>query len=58
MKVRIIETVEVDAEAWAESYGLDLKDVRDDVKYYFTGYCQRQVEHVGCDVKNPTDESK
>ncbi|WP_159030304.1 hypothetical protein [Streptomyces sp. CB01201] len=34
MKVRITITMDVDAEAWAFDYGLDRRDVRDDVKDY------------------------
>ncbi|MFD7164908.1 hypothetical protein [Streptomyces violascens] len=34
MKVRITITLDVDAEAWAHEYGLDRRDVREDVKDY------------------------
>ncbi|MFF0743001.1 hypothetical protein ACFYVL_21640 [Streptomyces sp. NPDC004111] len=45
MKVRITITVDVDAEAWALDYGLDLKDVRSDVKEYI-GYLIAGSHHV------------
>jgi hypothetical protein len=36
MKIKITQTVEVDAEAWAHEYGVELSDVREDVKSYFS----------------------
>ncbi len=32
MKVRVTVTLDVDADAWATEYGLNLEDVRADVK--------------------------
>lgn len=32
MKVKVQVTIDVDAEAWAEEYGIDKADVRTDVK--------------------------
>jgi hypothetical protein len=34
MKVRITITVTVDEKEWARAYGLDERDVREDVKQY------------------------
>lgn len=50
MKIRIpSQTVEVDAEAWALEYGVDVKDVRADVIEYFTSgqHPQGQVDLLG-----------
>ena len=35
MKVEIRFTVEVDSEAWANEYGVELNEVRADVKTYY-----------------------
>ena len=51
MKIRIEQTVEVDADAWANEFGVDVKDVRQDVKNYFDGWCQQQVERLGLEPK-------
>ena len=42
-------TVEVDAEAWALEYGVDVKEVRADVVEYFTSgqHPQGQVDLLG-----------
>jgi hypothetical protein len=34
MKIRATVTVEIDAEAWAANNGIDVEDVREDVKAY------------------------
>jgi hypothetical protein len=34
MKVKISFTLDVDAKAWAVEYGLDAREVREDVKLY------------------------
>ena len=34
IKVRVNFTVEIDAETWATEYGIELQDVRSDVKTY------------------------
>ena len=47
MKVRINQTVNIDAEAWALEYGLDPKDVREDVKMYFETWLQEHVRELG-----------
>lgn len=41
------QTVEINAEAWALEFGLDVKDVRADVKSYFDGFCRNHVEYLG-----------
>jgi hypothetical protein len=38
MKVKIEYTVEVDQAKWADFYGVELCDVREDVKSYFTNW--------------------
>ena len=35
MKVKIQFTLEVEAEEWAKEYGIDVHEVREDVKNYF-----------------------
>ena len=48
MKVRIpAQTVEVDPEKWATEYHLELSEVRQDVKEYFSSWPQDQVERLG-----------
>ena len=50
MKIKIpAMTVEVDAQSWAEEYGVDPKDVRSDVIEYFTSgaHPQTQIESLG-----------
>lgn len=34
MKIAVTVVIEVDAEAWADEYGIDKADVRDDIKQY------------------------
>lgn len=36
MKVRLTVTVEVDPSAWADEYGCERSEVREDVRSYFT----------------------
>ena len=38
MKVRLVVTVEVDPKAWTAEYGSARRDVREDVKSYFTNH--------------------
>lgn len=45
------QSVEVDPEAWATEYGIDRKDVRDDVIEYFSGFFQEQVVVLGLEEK-------
>ena len=47
MKIRIVQTVDVDPEAWALDFGIEQKGVREDVKTYFAGWMQQQVEALG-----------
>ena len=47
MRVKLIETVEVDAEAWAQAYGICLNEVRADVQLYFSGIARLQIEVLG-----------
>jgi hypothetical protein len=45
MKIKLdIETVDVDVESWALEYGIPVKDVRDDVRDYFSAWCQHHIE--------------
>lgn len=45
------QTVEVDVEGWALSFGIDKKDVRNDVKAYFEGWFAQQIETLGLGPK-------
>lgn len=47
MKVRILQTVYVDPEAWADEFGIDVSEVRVDVGNYFAGSAQVQVDLLG-----------
>ena len=38
MKVRIEFTLDIDAKEWAEEFAIDEKEVREDVKSYFSAY--------------------
>jgi hypothetical protein len=47
MKIKIkipAQTVTVDAAEWAAEYGLEIGDVRDDVKEYFRGHPQEIID--------------
>jgi len=46
MKVQITQTVEINQAAWALEFGLELSDVRDDVKAYFSDG-QMRAEGLG-----------
>lgn len=46
------QTIKVDAEAWATEYGVPLKMVREDIKAYFTGVAQQQIEALGLGEKS------
>lgn len=35
MKVRVEFTIDIDPEAWAEEYGVERSEVREDVKQHF-----------------------
>jgi len=47
VKVTVKETFEVDVEAWAAQFGVDIKDVKVDVQTYFRDWCRQQVEMLG-----------
>jgi putative Mn2+ efflux pump MntP len=48
MKLRIqAQTVNVDAVAWALEYGIELKDVRNDVNMYFAHIVQELIDDLG-----------
>ena len=47
MKIKIQFTINVDPEAWANEYGIDLDDVREDVKRYIENHSREQVEFLG-----------
>lgn len=51
MKVRITTTVEVDPDAWAADFGVDRKEVRDDVRAYFSNWIQGHVDSLGLQLK-------
>ena len=58
MKVRIIQTVKVDPEAWALTYNVELSEVRADVKDYFACWSQEQIDHVGCGSDESTGDQE
>jgi hypothetical protein len=47
MKVKIATTVDIDPEAWSAEFGCEPDAVRDDVKEYFEGTVQGQLERLG-----------
>lgn len=47
MKVKVSVTLDIDAEAWAQDFGIDKKDVRKDVQVYFEQTCQDQLTRIG-----------
>jgi hypothetical protein len=53
MKVQIKVTVEVDPQQWADEYGCERSEVRDDVRSYFTNHIQgaQSVEDAGLTVR-------
>ena len=46
MTVSVTQKVTIDPEAWALTFGLSRQEVREDVKPYFDGWCQAQVEKL------------
>ena len=44
MKIKITHTVEIDAQKWANEYGIDIKDVKTDVAGYFKTFCDDHIE--------------
>ena len=54
MKIRIpAQTVNVDPDAWAHEYGIDLADVRKDVMAYFAHIAQEQIDALDLADKKP-----
>ena len=59
MKVLISMTLEVDPHAWLSNKGIIVTHprtircaaVRNDIKGYFEGYCQEQLERLGCQTQ-------
>ena len=47
MKVKIEYTVEVDQANWASWYGVSPDEVREDVKSYFTNWCNTEAFNEG-----------
>ena len=47
MKIKITHTVEIDAQKWANEYGIDIKDVKTDVAGYFKTFCDDHIEMLG-----------
>jgi hypothetical protein len=52
MKIKITTVVDIDPKKWAEEFHLEKKEVRDDVKIYFDGFCKSQVEALGVEKEN------
>lgn len=50
MKIKIVQTVYVDAEAWANEFGIKKTEVRDDVKAYFNNWLQGHVQDLNLDT--------
>ena len=51
LKVKFTVTLNVDADAWEANYGLEGITIREDIKNYFIGLCQQQLESIGCQAK-------
>jgi hypothetical protein len=47
MKVRIVQTVSIDATAWALTYGMEQADVREDVISFCENAVREQLAAVG-----------
>lgn len=46
MKVRFSITVEVDTDAWMTEYGIESRDVREDVKTYLEDVATNSNPHI------------
>ena len=57
MKVRIIQTVDVDPKLWATEYHLIPSEVRQDVKDYFDNYCQEQIYRLNLHPRENAQKS-
>lgn len=51
MKIKITQVVDIDQQSWADEYGIDLKDVRQDVKDHFSFLCQQIVDDLDLAAK-------
>lgn len=47
MKVDVHFTVDVDADSWAEDYGIDRSEVRDDVKRHLRNIAIQHADALG-----------
>ena len=47
MKIRVSFTVEVDPQRWADEFGVEPSEVRDDVKRYITDGIAAHLAQVG-----------
>ena len=47
LKVRVVTTVEIDAESWAMEYGCEPSEVRADVQRHLSDSMRQQVETLG-----------
>ena len=47
MKIKVDVTLDIDAKAWADEYGLDHQDVRADVKQYVELLVREQILTLG-----------
>ena len=57
MKVRIIQTVEIDSKLWATEYNVLSSEVRQDVKDYFNNSCQKQVYRLNLHIRENAQKS-
>ena len=46
MKVRVVFTLDVNAGAWSEEFGIEPSDVREDVRSYFEAISSAQLRDV------------
>ena len=53
IKVKVTVTLNVDTESWLENFqvGVTSENIREDIKDYFIGLCQEQLEVIGCKAK-------
>jgi hypothetical protein len=52
MKIKLSETVNIDPQAWADEYGIELADVRADVRVYFARWYQEQIDSLGLEEES------
>lgn len=53
MKVRVAFTVEVDAQAWADEYGVEVDAVREDVRSYVASSVREHLSDLGLLARTP-----